>query len=137
MNIYGKFGCTMCTCVHEHKPMHGHKETKGGWIRSCALTFCSIPLRQGLSLSLELSWHPANLILLSLLLIWFGLQLQGWPNQFLCACFVCFHECYGSKLGFHAYLSRAHEHWSTSSGPFLFLSSRKKNLKIKLSNMKV
>lgn len=104
-------------CVHEHKPMRGHTESKGGWIRSCSLTFYSTLLRQGLSLSLELSWHPANLTLLSLLPVWFGLQFQGWPNQFLCACFVCFHECYESKLGFHAYLSRAHAHWSTSLAP--------------------
>lgn len=117
-------------CVHEHKPMHGHTETKGGWMGSCSLTFYSTPLRQGLSLSLELSWHPANLTLLSLLPIRFGLQFQGWPNQFLCACFICFHEHYGTKLGFHAYLSRAQTHWSTFSGPFLFLSSRKKISKL-------
>lgn len=29
-------------------------------VQYCVVTVCIIPLRQGLPLSLELGWHPAN-----------------------------------------------------------------------------
>lgn len=50
--------CRGSLCVPP--PQKVHAEVRGGHRLFCPITLCHIPLRQGLSLNLQLGWWPAS-----------------------------------------------------------------------------
>lgn len=49
--------------THVYECVRAHSEAKGGYSVPCSAMFCLIPLRQHLSLKLELGWQTPTILL--------------------------------------------------------------------------